>query len=121
MIVRSFGLQALRQCAKRPLVPRATVRRFSSTSLASESSAPITHPLVGVTTQFDHVAPRFEVEPSQIEILNSPAAFYQTLKVVETEKLSSDRPADTTSRPRFGAPENEYTCPPSTSGKRSMN
>jgi CDP-diacylglycerol--glycerol-3-phosphate 3-phosphatidyltransferase len=41
--------------------------------------------LVGVTTQFDLVAPKFEIEPSRIEILNSPTAFYETLKVVEAD------------------------------------
>jgi CDP-diacylglycerol--glycerol-3-phosphate 3-phosphatidyltransferase len=85
MIHRSLGVQALRQCAKRSSVSRTVVRKFSAPSLASESAAPVAHPLVGVTTQFDHVAPRFEIEPSQIEILNSPGAFYETLKVVETD------------------------------------
>lgn len=85
MIVRSFGVQTLRQCTRRPQASRAIIRKFSTPSLASESSAPAAHPLVGVTSQFDHVAPRFEIEPSQIEILNSPSAFYETLKVVESD------------------------------------
>jgi CDP-diacylglycerol--glycerol-3-phosphate 3-phosphatidyltransferase len=85
MIVRSFGVQALRQCIKKPSVSRAVVRKFSTPSLSPESSASAAHPLVGVTTQLDHVAPRFEIEPSEIKILHSPAAFYETLKVVETD------------------------------------
>lgn len=39
------------------------------------------HPLAGVATQLDNVAPRFEVDPTQIEIIDSPTAFYETLKV----------------------------------------
>jgi CDP-diacylglycerol--glycerol-3-phosphate 3-phosphatidyltransferase len=85
MMVRGFGVQALRQCAKRPSISRIAIRNFSAPSLPCESAAPVTHPLVGVTTQFDYVAPKFEIEPSQIEILNSPAAFYETLKVVEAD------------------------------------
>ena len=85
MIVRSFGAQSLRQCTRRPPPStRAIVRKFSTPSFASESPVPTAHPLVGVTSQFDHVAPKFEIQPSQIEILNSPTAFYETLKVVDS-------------------------------------
>ena len=84
-MVRSLGVQALRQCIKKPSVSRVVVRKFSTPPLSPQSSASIAHPLVGVTTQFDHVAPRFEIEPSEIKILNSPTAFYETLKVVETD------------------------------------
>jgi CDP-diacylglycerol--glycerol-3-phosphate 3-phosphatidyltransferase len=85
MIVRSLGVRVLRQCIQKPPVSRAVVRKFSTQSLSPGSSASPAHPLVGVTTQFDHVAPRFEIEPSEINILNSPAAFYETLKVVEMD------------------------------------
>jgi CDP-diacylglycerol--glycerol-3-phosphate 3-phosphatidyltransferase len=38
--------------------------------------------LAGVASQLDHVAPRFEIDPDNIEILDSPTAFYETLKVL---------------------------------------
>ena len=89
MFARRVGVQAFRCCVKRPtVVSRATARKFSTPSLApSDASAAAAHPLVGVTTQFDHVAPRFEIDPSKIEILSSPSAYYETVKVVP-EKYS---------------------------------
>lgn len=44
------------------------------------SSAAKAHPWAGVTSQIDVVAPRFEIDASQIEIIDSPTAFYETLK-----------------------------------------
>ena len=41
------------------------------------------HPLAAVTSQLDQVAPRFEIDPSAICILDSPSAFYETLKVFQ--------------------------------------
>lgn len=62
---------------------RIVPKRFSSTSTAASSHglAPTAHPLAGVASQLDHVAPRFEIDPDNIEILESPTAFYETLKV----------------------------------------
>lgn len=37
--------------------------------------------LGSVTSELDKLSPRFEVEPSQIQILKSPSDFYETLKV----------------------------------------
>jgi CDP-diacylglycerol--glycerol-3-phosphate 3-phosphatidyltransferase len=37
--------------------------------------------LATITTDLDKIAPRFEMQPEQIEILQTPAEFYQTLKV----------------------------------------
>lgn len=37
--------------------------------------------LATITTDLDKIAPRFEVQPDQIQILQSPAEFYETLKV----------------------------------------
>ena len=85
MIPRNVGLRALRQCAcigrPRPVL-RTSIRRFSASSSAPAADVPAhtAHPLAGVATQIDHVAPRFEIDPSQIEILDSPTAFYETLK-----------------------------------------
>lgn len=86
MLARNVGVRALRQCGslkqQSRVQARVPTRRLSSTSAPPvPPSAPAAHPLAGIATQVDHIAPRFEVEPSQIEILDSPAAFYQTLKV----------------------------------------
>jgi CDP-diacylglycerol--glycerol-3-phosphate 3-phosphatidyltransferase len=37
--------------------------------------------LATITTDLDKIAPRFEVQPDEIEILKTPAEFYKTLKV----------------------------------------
>lgn len=37
--------------------------------------------LAGLTTELDRLSPRFELQPSQIEILSTPSDFYETLKV----------------------------------------
>lgn len=37
--------------------------------------------LATITTDFDKIAPRFELQPDQIQILKTPAEFYETLKV----------------------------------------
>ncbi|ETN40410.1 uncharacterized protein HMPREF1541_04687 [Cyphellophora europaea CBS 101466] len=86
MLARNVGIRALRQsgCLNRSNLSRVRAlptRRLSSTSAPHASApTPTAHPLAGVATQVDNVAPRFEVEASQIEILDSPAAFYETLK-----------------------------------------
>lgn len=85
MIARNVGIRALRQCSciRRPTPAiRSTVRRFSAASApAADAPASAAHPLAGVASQIDHVAPRFEIDPSQIEILDSPTSFYETLKL----------------------------------------
>ncbi len=87
MLARNVGLRAFRQCAvaclgtSRPAF-RTSIRRFSSaTAPAVEAPAHAAHPLAGVASQLDHVAPRFEIDPAQIEILDGPVAFYDVLKV----------------------------------------
>lgn len=37
--------------------------------------------LGGITNELDRIAPRFEIKGSQVDILDSPGAFYETLKV----------------------------------------
>lgn len=90
MFARSIGARALRHCAcvRRPTtsVSRVATRNHSSsTSPAPDVPTVISHPLAGVASQLDHVAPRFELDPSQIDILDSPTAFYETLKVYQLE------------------------------------
>ncbi|ERF68183.1 hypothetical protein EPUS_05264 [Endocarpon pusillum Z07020] len=81
MIARSGGIQLLRHGTRRPIRSRSCVRTFSSPSATSvNTAASPAHPLASVTTQLDRVSPRFEIDPSAVTILNSPAAFYKTLK-----------------------------------------
>ena len=37
--------------------------------------------LATITTDLDKIAPRFELRPEQITVIQTPAEFYQTLKV----------------------------------------
>lgn len=85
MIARSV----LRCSATRPSLTycrlrlvRAKIRRYSTTS-------PINSPPIGAspasmlaafTNELDKLAPRFDINSSQIQILRSPAEFYDTLK-----------------------------------------
>jgi CDP-diacylglycerol--glycerol-3-phosphate 3-phosphatidyltransferase len=90
MLARSVGVRALRQCActRKPNVSRTVFRKYSTPSpAATDVSHGSAHPLAGVASEFDKVAPRFEIEPTQIEILDSPSAFYETLK----KKIKSAR------------------------------
>jgi CDP-diacylglycerol--glycerol-3-phosphate 3-phosphatidyltransferase len=83
MLVRSVGVRALRQCARsgKPQISRIGVRRFSTpTPAAADAPNAGAHPLAGVASEFDRVAPRVEIEPSNIQILSSPSEFYETLK-----------------------------------------
>lgn len=63
------------------------VRRFSAYSSSSTGSngTPATStsasPLGSVSVELDRIAPRFEINASQVMILDSPASFYGTLKV----------------------------------------
>jgi CDP-diacylglycerol--glycerol-3-phosphate 3-phosphatidyltransferase len=43
--------------------------------------------LATITTDLDKIAPRFEIQPDQIEIIQTPAEFYQTLKVCQSSLL----------------------------------
>lgn len=57
------------------------VRRFSVYTSSNASAVSPASPLGGLTVELDHIAPRFEVPASEITILESPSAFYETLKV----------------------------------------
>jgi len=87
MFLRGTATRALRpSTCIRPVraagVRTATRRHVSTSSVPVPASvAAKAHPWAGVTSQIDNVAPRFEVDASQIEIIDSPTAFYETLKV----------------------------------------
>jgi CDP-diacylglycerol--glycerol-3-phosphate 3-phosphatidyltransferase len=84
MIARSI----LRCSATRPLATtrssplRAKYRRYSTTSSTNpvHTSSPVSM-LAAFTDELDKIAPRFDIEGSQIKILGTPAEFYETLKV----------------------------------------
>jgi hypothetical protein len=54
----------------------------SSAPASSVSPPPSSFSVLGsVTSELDKLSPRFEIQPSQIQILKSPNEFYETLKV----------------------------------------
>jgi hypothetical protein len=59
-------------------------RQYSTANAPSMScSAPQSQAsmLATITTDLDKIAPRFEIQPEQIQILRTPTEFYETLKV----------------------------------------
>lgn len=106
MLARSVGVRVLRRCActKKPYASRTAIRKFSTPSpAAADASHGSAHPLAGVASELDKVAPRFEIEPTQIDILDSPGAFYGTLK----QKIKSARRRVYLSTLYIGATEHE--------------
>ncbi len=53
----------------------------NASSMASSAPQSQASMLATITTDLDKIAPRFEIQPEQIQILKSPAEFYDTLKV----------------------------------------
>lgn len=78
-----IGGQALR-CSRRPVARRRLcARNFSAhTGTGATTAASAPSPLAGITAELDRIAPRFEVPASQIHIIDTPANFYSTLKVL---------------------------------------
>ncbi|KAL1954668.1 hypothetical protein VTO42DRAFT_820 [Malbranchea cinnamomea] len=76
------GGHCLRCSSKRNVTKgaRISIRRFS----APPNSAPVYSSSAGalgsITVELDKIAPRFELQGSRITVLDSPAAFYDTLK-----------------------------------------
>ena len=84
MIIRSVtrcSPRRLQIC--RPRVFQTKPRRFStsSASLATGHSSPPASMLGAFTNELDKIAPKFEIHGSQIQVLRTPAEFYETLKV----------------------------------------
>jgi CDP-diacylglycerol---glycerol-3-phosphate 3-phosphatidyltransferase len=61
----------------------AKPRRFSTaTSPATNANSSSTASMLGAfTNELDRIAPKFEIQGSQIHILRTPSEFYETLKV----------------------------------------
>ncbi|KAF1850940.1 CDP-diacylglycerol-glycerol-3-phosphate 3-phosphatidyltransferas-like protein [Cucurbitaria berberidis CBS 394.84] len=68
------------QIASRPM--RAT-RRYSTANapqMASSTPQSQASMLATITTDLDRIAPKFEMHPEQIQIIQTPTEFYETLK-----------------------------------------
>lgn len=79
---KRVGGCALRYSRATPARSRHLYRRKFSTSPSSAAASPSpSAPFGGLTVELDRVTPRFEVDASQIKILDSPSAFYDAIKV----------------------------------------
>jgi CDP-diacylglycerol--glycerol-3-phosphate 3-phosphatidyltransferase len=76
--------------AGRSRLVQGKARRYSTSSgHTSASSASPAAPLSAFTNELDKIAPRFDIQGSQISILRTPAEFYETLK--EKIRKAEDR------------------------------
>lgn len=67
--------------SKQRLPNRPQCRRFSSSMPAASTSTPVNVPvLAGIISELDRIAPRIDIRADQVELLNSPSQFYDTLK-----------------------------------------
>lgn len=85
MIIRSITrCSATRRIpVVRPRMLQVKPRRYSSSSstVATSNGASQVSMLGAFTNEMDRIAPRFEIQGSQIQILRMPSEFYDTLKV----------------------------------------
>lgn len=84
MLARSINFRA---CASRlpssnPRLPWNLTRRrwASSVSSGTTQNASDVSLLAGLTTELDRIAPRIDIRADQIEVLDGPKEFYETLK-----------------------------------------
>lgn len=90
MIIRSLVRAqapriASRKIFRAPARSIKTARRYSTSnapSMASSTPQSQASMLATITTDLDKIAPRFEIQPEQITIIQTPAEFYSTLKVL---------------------------------------
>jgi hypothetical protein len=94
MVIRSLlRVQAPKIAGKRafciPQRPLKTTRRYSTSTAGMAPQVPQSQAamLATITSDLDRIAPRFEMQPEQIEIIQTPTEFYQTLKVGGTSFL----------------------------------
>ncbi|KAF1947047.1 CDP-diacylglycerol-glycerol-3-phosphate 3-phosphatidyltransferas-like protein [Clathrospora elynae] len=73
---------AARTISRIPNRTLKTTRRYSTSNASMPPSTPQSQAsmLATITTDLDKIAPRFEIQPDQIQIIQTPAEFYQTLK-----------------------------------------
>ncbi|EEQ87074.1 hypothetical protein RJZ56_005841 [Blastomyces dermatitidis] len=79
-MIKRIGVQTLRYSCRRPPIPRRSVRKFSSHPSHTQTTSYPASSLGSITIELDNIAPRFEIQASQINILDSPASFYDALK-----------------------------------------
>ena len=86
MIIRSLkrcsAPRRLQVCRPRMLHAKRRSYSTSTSSIATAGAPASPASMLGAfTNEFDKIAPKFEVHGSQIDVLRSPAEFYETLKV----------------------------------------
>lgn len=96
------------------------VRKFSSTSSPAAGYNGASSPLGSLTVELDRIAPKFEIQASNIQILNSPAAFYDTLKVRVNLHTLKDGWL-TTIRIKYVTRNEGYTSQPCILGRQNMS
>ncbi|KAL8922867.1 MAG: hypothetical protein Q9172_003373, partial [Xanthocarpia lactea] len=72
------GLQLLSPCQR--ILSRPQRRLSSTTAPPAVESACIPSPWAGFTSQLDQIAPRIDINADQIEVLEGPKEFYETIK-----------------------------------------
>ncbi|TVY58992.1 CDP-diacylglycerol--glycerol-3-phosphate 3-phosphatidyltransferase [Lachnellula cervina] len=79
-VLRCSATRRLQTC--RPRMVLAKPRKFStSTPPAANANSSSTASMLGAfTNELDRIAPKFEIQGSQIQILRTPSDFYETLK-----------------------------------------
>ncbi|TVY44482.1 CDP-diacylglycerol--glycerol-3-phosphate 3-phosphatidyltransferase, partial [Lachnellula occidentalis] len=79
-VLRCSATRRLQTC--RPRMVLAKPRRFSTASppIANANSSSTASMLGAFTNELDRIAPKFEIQGSQIQILRTPSDFYETLK-----------------------------------------
>src|SRR2546430_5326665 len=91
-LIRCPVLRTLRPSGQQMFQTRA--RRYSTSAAPAglPTAASPTAILGGLTSELDRIAPRFDIQASQIRILRTPTEFYETLKVSGTQNFSPGQP-----------------------------
>ncbi|TVY36298.1 CDP-diacylglycerol--glycerol-3-phosphate 3-phosphatidyltransferase, partial [Lachnellula subtilissima] len=79
-VLRCSATRRLQSC--RPRMVPAKPRKFSTSTppVANANSSSTASMLGAFTNELDRIAPKFEIQGSQIQILRTPSDFYETLK-----------------------------------------
>lgn len=81
-VIRFPATRRFQVCSRTRILP-AKPRQYSTSTSSTTAATPVSTPsmLGAFTNELDKIAPKFEIHGSQIQILRSPAEFYETLKV----------------------------------------
>ncbi|KAI4213748.1 MAG: hypothetical protein LQ351_003714 [Letrouitia transgressa] len=82
MLARCLRLQHPKIPTNKKAIPwRTKKQQFSSSPMSSMTHSNVESPLLGaLTTELDKLAPRIDIRADQIDVLESPAQFYECLK-----------------------------------------